>query len=171
MSTAQHFYCDDETGEINTYSINQETGEPMAENSKSIVYMPTTRKRKPKCNTKKPVRFRKGYSTNSKKFHNLKANIIAGSNIISHRLLLIPTLMVFPGLFSIILIVLEIFLHLRCHKKNKKMEDPHLYYRSPFHVVTSIFCAVCRESESASMVGLMQDKRRYRYDYLRGIAL
>lgn len=172
MSTVQRFCCDDETGEIITYPISRETGEPYMESSSSVqVPSPPTKKRKCKDKTKKHIRFRKGYSTNSKKFHNLKANIIAGSNVISHRLLLIPTLMIFPGLFIIILMVLEIFLHVRCHRKNKRLEDPRLYYRSPFHVVTSTFCGVCRESESASKVGLMQDKRRCRYDYLRGIVL
>lgn len=163
MANVRRFCCDDETGEIVTYSINQETGEPL-ENSSGCVSASPGR-------TERFVTFRTGYSTNYKKFQTLKANIIAGSNRTSPRLFLIPTLMIFPGFLTIMIAILEIYLHVRCHKRNKSLKDCSLYYRSPFHMVTSIFCGVCRESETASKVGQLQDQRRHRHDYLRSLAL
>lgn len=166
----RRFCYDDETGEIVTYDINDETGEPLLENKSP----PVVNIRKPvdaRESEAKYMKFPRGYMSKTKKFQSLKANIIAGSNQISHRLLLIPSLMMFPGLFCVILMILEVFLHVRCHKKNKKLEDPNLYYRSPFHVVTSTFCGVCRDCDTASKIGQLQDQRRNRYDYFRSIAI
>ncbi|CAB3226196.1 unnamed protein product [Arctia plantaginis] len=160
---------DDETGETITYTINEETGEPLVEDtSPSINFAIRQVSIPPK---EKYMNFPGGHISKTKKFQSLKANIIAGSNQVSHRMLLIPTLMVFPSLFCVVLMVLEVFLHVRCHKKNKLLKDPNLYYRSPFHVVTSTFCGVCRDCDTASRIGQLQDQRRNRYDYFRGIAI
>uniref|UniRef100_A0A2A4IWY2 Uncharacterized protein n=1 Tax=Heliothis virescens TaxID=7102 RepID=A0A2A4IWY2_HELVI len=166
---ARRFCYDDETGEIVTYDVNEETGELLLDN------------KSPPLDVRQPVeapepegkymKFPRGYMSKTKKFQSLKANIIAGSNQISHRLLLIPSVMVFPSLFCVILMVLEIFLHVRCHKKNKSLKDPNLYYRSPFHIVTSTFCGVCRDCDTASKIGQLQDQRRNRYGYIRGLAI
>ncbi|XP_035447074.1 uncharacterized protein LOC118273923 [Spodoptera frugiperda] len=168
--TVRKLYYDDETGEIITYDVNDETGELLLENKSP----PFENVRQP-LDAREPevkyMKFPRGYMSKTKKFQSLKENIIAGSNRTSHRLLLIPTLMIFPGLFCVILMVLEVFLHVRCHKKNKKLKDPNLYYRSPFHMVTSTFCGVCRDCDTASKIGQLQDQRRNRYDYFRGIAL
>ncbi|CAG4942863.1 unnamed protein product [Colias eurytheme] len=164
MSASKRFRCDEETGEIITYHVNEETGEPsMVFKDAPIYAIQESRK------SRKPVRFPHGHMSKTKKFQTLKANILAGSNTISHRLLLIiPTLMIFPSLVCVLLMLLEIFLHVRCHKKNKILKNPNLYYRSPFHVVTSIFCGVCRDCDTASKITALQDKRRYRYDYFKG---
>ncbi|XP_075991455.1 uncharacterized protein LOC142986728 [Anticarsia gemmatalis] len=160
---------DDETGETITYNVNEETGEPLIEDtSPSIDFAIRQISMPPK---EKYMKFPKGYITKTKKFQSLKANIIAGSNQVSPRMLLIPSLMVFPSLFCVALMLLEVYLHVRCHKKNKHLKDPNLYYRSPFHVVTSTFCGVCRDYNMASRIGQMQDERRNRYDYFRGIAI
>lgn len=169
-TTVRKFCYDDETGEIVTYNVNDETGEPLLDNSPPIFedLRNPLGAREPST---KYMKFPRGYMSKTKKFQSLKANIIAGSNQISHRLLLIPSLMVFPGLFCVVLMVLEVFLHVRCHKKNKMLKDPNLYYRSPFHVVTSTFCGVCRDCDTASKIGQLQDQRRNRYDYFRSIAI
>lgn len=174
MAQMRQFCCDDETGEVLTYGINDETGEPCLDNEIPILHYfenriletVATRMETPKYN-----RFPKGYMCKTKKFQSLKANIIAGSNTISHRMLLLPTLMFCPALLCAILSLLEVFLHIRCHKKNKCLKDPNLYYMSPFHMITSMFCGVCRDIESASKIGQLQDKRRNKYDYFRGIAI
>ncbi|XP_038216770.1 uncharacterized protein LOC119835825 [Zerene cesonia] len=163
MAASTRFRCDAETGEIITYLVNEETGEP------AMIYKaaPTHSVREPR-KPRKPVRFPRGYMSRTKKFQTLKAKILAGSNTISHRLLLIiPTLMIFPSLVCVLLLLLELFLHVHCHKKNKMLKNPNLYYQSPFHVVTSIFCGVCRDCDTASKITALQDKRRYRYDYFK----
>ncbi|CAD0193993.1 unnamed protein product [Chrysodeixis includens] len=168
--TVRKFCYDDETGETVTYNVNEETGEPLLDAISPPIYrqVGNATDAEPK---EKYMKFPRGYMSKTKKFQSLKANIIAGSNQISHRLLLIPTLMIFPSLFCVLLMILEVYLHVRCHKKNKMLNDPNLYYRSPFHVVTSTFCGVCRDCDTASKIGQLQDQRRNRYDYFRGIAI
>lgn len=176
MANVRGFCCDDETGEITLYQINEETGEPLIENNvppkealnayRNNVTHSTT------DHGKKAVMFPKGYRTTTKQFLSLKKMIKDGSNPVSYRMLLIPTvLMICPGFLVVLLMILEIYLHVKCHKKSKQLEDPTFYYQSPFHVVTSAFCGVCREYNASSRIGHLQDQRRYRYDYINSIAI
>ncbi|XP_026331843.1 uncharacterized protein LOC113239186 [Hyposmocoma kahamanoa] len=174
MADMQGFCCDDETGEITLYQINEETGEPLIENNVppslndfryNVTHSTTDHE-------KKHIKFPKGYLTKTKKFQSLKEKIMDGSNPVSYRMLLIPTvIMNCPSLLVVLLMVLEIYLHVRCHKKSKHLKDSSFYYQSPFHVVTSAFCGVCRDCNTASRIGHLQDQRRYRYDYLNSIAI
>lgn len=173
MANMQGFCCDDETGEITLYHINEETGEPLIENN----VPPTVNASRSNLSHstdhgKKHIKFPKGYLTQTKKFQSLKEKIIDGSNPVSYRMLLIPTVvMICPGFLVVLLMVLEIYLHAKCHKKSKLLKDSSFYYQSPFHVVTSAFCGVCRDCNAASRIGHLQDQRRYRYDYLNSIAI
>ncbi|XP_013183593.1 uncharacterized protein LOC106129543 [Amyelois transitella] len=175
MSDVRQFCYDDETGEVMTYHINDETGEPLVENLRSIQSRARTYRVRPRFSRisrpPKPVRFPKFHMAKTKQFQHLKENILAGSNTFSHRILLIPTVVFFPAVATILLMILEIYLHVRCHKKNKKLKDSTMYYRSPFHVVTRTFCGVCRDCDAASKVGQLQDERRHRYDYFRSLAI
>lgn len=171
MSSIRRFCCDDETGEIVTYDVNEETGEPFIENNFPPVYVGLRKIKRKDVEPPKYMKFPKGYISKTKKFQSLKARIIAGSNTVSHRLLLLPTLTIFPAYVCTLIVLLEVFLHLRCHKHNKSLKDPNLYYRSPFHFITSTFCGVCRDCDTASKIGQMQDQRRSRYDYFRSIAM
>ncbi|XP_046977030.1 uncharacterized protein LOC124543056 [Vanessa cardui] len=167
MVKLKRFCCDDETGEVITYQINEETGEPSVLNKIPSIFSVKQTK-----NNRKFFKFPNGYMSKTKKFQALKEKILAGANTTSPRLfLIIPTLMIFSSLVCVILMLLEILLHVRCHKKNKNLKDANLYYRSPFHVITSTFCGLCRDSDMVSKIGQIQAKRRYRYDYLRGIAI
>lgn len=167
MASLERFSCDDETGEIITYRINDETGEPSVINKVPRIFCIDR-----SLNSHRLDKFPGGYVSKTKKFQVLKENILAGSNTTSPRMLLIiTTCLGFSSFICVILMLLETFLHIRCHKKNKKLTDPNLYYRSPFHVITSNFCGVCRETEMASKIVQMQDKRRFRYGYLRGLAI
>ncbi|XP_045490065.1 uncharacterized protein LOC123690554 [Pieris rapae] len=163
MAALDRFRCDDETGEIVMYQVNEETGEPSHHNM---------HKSNPGQGIKCPrnhIKFPGGYMSKTKKFQTLKENILSGSNTASHRMLLsIPTLMIFPSLVCVILVILEIFLHISCHRKNVMLKDSNLFYQSPFHVVTSIFCGVCRDSNTASKITALQDKRRNHYNYFTG---
>ncbi|XP_063546222.1 uncharacterized protein LOC134754077 [Cydia strobilella] len=159
MSRQRHFCRDDETGEIITYLVNDETGEPTPSSS-TVVHGP--RESAPPTET---IQFPKGYMSKTKKFQALKENIIRGSNMFSPRLLLIPA--VFPAVLIMLLIIAEVFLHVCCHEQNKSLKNPSLYYSSPLHMVTSIFCGVCRENEMSSKIGQLQDLRRCRYGYFK----
>ncbi|KAH8365863.1 hypothetical protein KR093_006693 [Drosophila rubida] len=75
----------------------------------------------------------------------VSTNIILGyerSN--SFLLFLIPTLFCWSFLVWALLSVLEIMLHMLAHHKNSLTMQKNLYFRSPLHVLTSQFCAVCR---------------------------
>ncbi|XP_061718979.1 uncharacterized protein LOC133534044 [Cydia pomonella] len=165
MSRQKHFCCDDETGEIITYLVNDETGEPTPSSS-SVVLGP--RAAVPPTEI---IKFPKGYMSKTKKFQALKENIIRGSNVFSPRLLLIPLAAVFPAVLIMLLMMAEVFIHVCCHKQNKSLKDTSLYYRSPLHMVTSIFCGMCREDEMSSKIGQLQDQRRCRYGYFQGITI
>lgn len=172
MVHIMRFGCDDETGEVITYNINKETGEPAIESHSSAYFQDANNTEFSDRHQKrvKACKFpRHGYSK-TKRFQRLKAKIIAGSNPVSLRLLLLPTLIFSPALCAL-LMIFEIFLHIRCHKKNKTLRDRDIYYRSPFHIITSMFCGVCRDSDAASKIGQIQDKRRNHYDCFRSIAI
>lgn len=169
MSNVRMFYCDDETGEVITYSVNVETGEPKVEGPPLLNIQP--RQSPTRQVTHRYMKFPRGYMSKTKKFQSLKANILAGSNTVSQRMIIIPAMLICPSLICILLMVLEIYLHVYCHLRNKELNDTEVYYQSPFHMITSTFCGVCRENDSASKIGQMQDQRRVRYDYFRGIAI
>jgi len=72
-------------------------------------------------------------------------NIILGyerSN--SFLLFLIPTLFCWSFLLWCVLSILEIFLHMMAHHKNSLTMQKGIYFRSPLHVLSSHFCAICR---------------------------
>ncbi|KAI8431168.1 hypothetical protein MSG28_001207 [Choristoneura fumiferana] len=147
MSNIKRFCCDDETGEVITYFVNDETGEPTPVSSLAM-------QSAPRATTSKTISFPKGYMSETKKFQNLKANIIDGSNVFSPRLLLIPSAALCPAICMVLLAILELFLHV-----------------SPLHIVTSVFCGVCRECNTMTKIEQLQDERRCRYDYLKRIAI
>lgn len=164
MARIKRFCCDNETGEVITYQVNDETGEPTVSYKLPNIHLVDRL-----SNTQDFLAFPRERVSKNKKFEDLKEKIRTGANTTSPRmLLLIPTLMIFSGLICVVLMSLEIFLHIRCHKKNKNLKNTNIYYRSPFHVITSTFCGWCRECDMASKIGQIQDKRRYKYDYLRG---
>ncbi|XP_048006253.1 uncharacterized protein LOC125241701 [Leguminivora glycinivorella] len=166
MSMQKRFCCDDETGEIITYVVNDETGEPTPSACPAVPGPRAAAAPPPET-----IKFPKGYMSETKKFQMLKENIIRGSNVFSPRLLLIPMAAVWPALLVMFLMIAEVFIHICCHKQNKSLKDPSLYYRSPLHMLTSIFCGECRESEMSSKIGQMQDQRRFRYGYFKGMAI
>lgn len=166
MPTIQRFSYDEETGEIVAYTVDSETGEARMNSqrqsdSENVVHMPSNTKLH-----KTPLNLPRGCGYDSKKMQSLKEDILTGSNKVSYRMLLIPTLVICSGIMSILLVILEVYLHVRCHIKSKRLADSSLYYRSPFHVLTSHFCGVCKANDLATKVGQMQDARRSRYDFL-----
>lgn len=87
-------------------------------------------------------------------------DIILGCNKMSHRLFLIPSLFLCFRLCAPLIGIIEIALHVWAHKKNSKNTDENVYYRSPLHIFTSQFCAVCRNKAQMDQVSRLQEKRR-----------
>lgn len=78
-------------------------------------------------------------------------------------LFLLPTLFVYPAL-TLILAVIEISIHMWAHRKNKTLNNPKYYFRSPLHSCVSVYCARCKEDNYMSTIGKLQDKRTMQYD-------
>ncbi|KAH8305719.1 hypothetical protein KR059_008139, partial [Drosophila kikkawai] len=79
----------------------------------------------------------------------VSSNIILGYKRNEYLLFLVPTLFCYNFFIGALLAVIEIFLHMMSHHKNSLTMQKGLYFRSPLHVLSSQFCAVCRtESDS-----------------------
>lgn len=76
-------------------------------------------------------------------------NIILGYERNSFLLFLIPTLFCWNFFLWALMSILEISLHMLSHYKNSLTMQKNLYFRSPLHVLSSQFCAICR-NESGS---------------------
>ncbi|XP_034106010.1 uncharacterized protein LOC132793572 [Drosophila nasuta] len=75
----------------------------------------------------------------------VSTNIILGyERNKTYLLFLIPTLFCWSFVVWWLLSILEIVLHMMAHKKNSLTMQKNLYFRSPMHVLSSQFCAICR---------------------------
>lgn len=83
-----------------------------------------------------------------------------GYNKTSHRLFLIPSLFICFRLCAPLMAVIEICLHVWAHKKNARNTNANIYYRSPLHIMTSQFCAVCRNRSEMDQVSKLHVKRQ-----------
>ncbi|XP_023176275.1 uncharacterized protein LOC111603053 isoform X2 [Drosophila hydei] len=84
------------------------------------------------------------------KMDGVSSNIILGyERNNSFLLFLIPTLFSWNLFLCGLLSLLEIGLHMMSHYKNSLTMQKNLYFRSPLHVLSSQFCAICR-NESGS---------------------
>lgn len=74
---------------------------------------------------------------------------------------LLPILFLFPfpAWLTVFSIIIELCLHMWTHKTNKYYKDSHLRYRSPLHVLTSQFCALCKSKRIMKKIGRLQDAR------------
>lgn len=78
-------------------------------------------------------------------------------------LFMLPTVFLFPAWASVLLIVFELICHAYVHKKNKILpRTSKLVYRSPLHLITSVFCAYCQSDKLMVKIGKMQDERLLR---------
>jgi hypothetical protein len=80
---------------------------------------------------------------------------------ISPIVFLLPTLFLFPfpAWLTVFSILIELCLHMWTHKTNKHYKGSHLRYRSPLHVLTSHFCALCKSKRNMQKIGRLQDAR------------
>ncbi|XP_067012219.1 uncharacterized protein [Anabrus simplex] len=89
----------------------------------------------------------------------LERKVECVSQNVSPIVFLLPTVFLFPGWASLLLIVFELVSHTWAHKKNKLQGDSRMLYRSPLHLITSEFCAYCRSDKLMVKIGKLQDQR------------
>ncbi|KAK1118631.1 hypothetical protein K0M31_014936 [Melipona bicolor] len=65
--------------------------------------------------------------------------------------------------FLPILMFFEMSLHVWAHHKNKTLKDANVYFRSPFHGISSEFCALCQNETCMNRVGKMQQIRMHKF--------
>ncbi|KAH0535857.1 uncharacterized protein LOC123266496 [Cotesia glomerata] len=74
--------------------------------------------------------------------------------------LFLPAVIYFKW-FAISLMIFEFIFHGWSHHKNKTLKD--VYYRSPFHGITSEYCALCQFETCMIRVGKMQQIRMHKF--------
>lgn len=169
-------YVDEETGESISLpdsdceirqlvsSINNaETGEPEI----NIVGIETTKSRRIRFQIPKEVK-----ETLSVKDRTLKKNenlmdlepVPAGATFgqVNPVCLFFLAVLCFCW-FLPVLMFLEMSLHIWAHHKNKTLKDANVYFRSPFHGVSSEFCALCQNETCMNRVGKMQQIRMHKF--------
>lgn len=63
-------------------------------------------------------------------------------------------------LWAPLIVIVEICLHVWAHKKNSRNTNENIYFRSPLHIATAQFCAICRNQTEMDQVSKLQDKRQ-----------
>lgn len=65
--------------------------------------------------------------------------------------------------FLPVLMIFETSLHVWAHHKNKALKNASVYFRSPFHAISSEFCALCQSETCMDRVGKMQQIRMHKF--------
>ncbi|XP_043468511.1 uncharacterized protein LOC122502489 [Leptopilina heterotoma] len=76
--------------------------------------------------------------------------------------LFLPAIIYFRW-FVAVLFLMEVILHVYSHRKNKSLKDSNVYYQSPFHGISSEFCALCQSETCMNRVDKMQQARMHRF--------
>ncbi|XP_043286390.1 uncharacterized protein [Venturia canescens] len=59
--------------------------------------------------------------------------------------------------------IFEVVFHIWTHHKNKRLKNTNVFFRSPFHGVTSEFCALCQNENCMDKVGKIQEIRMHKF--------
>ncbi|XP_076248633.1 uncharacterized protein LOC143188315 [Calliopsis andreniformis] len=169
-------FIDEETGEsislpVSNYEIrwldysvnNAETGEPEI----SLVGSDTSRSRRMRFQIPKEVK--ETLSTKesfSKRHRNLMelepVPIVSPFDQLRPICILLLAIVCFRWLIPV-LMLFEISLHAWAHHKNKTLKNASVYFRSPFHPISSEFCALCQNETCMNRVGKMQQIRMHKF--------
>ncbi|XP_078041315.1 uncharacterized protein LOC144472259 [Augochlora pura] len=179
-------YVDEETGEIislpvTEYEIrrhvvavnNAETGEP------EINMMGTNTVKSRRIRFQIPKEVKETFSTKNgskKKSENLMQlePVPVGTCFgqIHPVCVLLLAIMCFRWFLPVIMF-LEVALHVWAHHKNKSLKNASVYFRSPFHAISSEFCAICQNETCMDRVGKIQQIRMHKFlrqcDYVKRI--
>lgn len=176
-------YRDNETGEIPSPGIiNSETGEVEINYTRPRYKKPFKIPSTTKPSSSSTSAFRNNinrfydYHYNNSKKSTKHLNYLLPD---SKRVSVAPafamlTLLFFAPVFGVLISILEFVIHVWTHKKNKKMRNMNIYYRSPLHDITSEFCSICVDENTKNKITKLQDKRndkftKYGIEYVRRI--
>ncbi|CAG9864448.1 unnamed protein product [Phyllotreta striolata] len=143
---------------MDEYFLNVETGEvsvlPLIQNDETGEYedLPIKRFKIPSSYYCKKQTAR-SKRTNRKP---LKADPLE-SQLINAAIFLLPTMIVFHPVLSIIVFVVEIIVHNWFHKTNKALKDRSVYFRSPLHGILKEMCGRCKEESATVQIAKLQD--------------
>ena len=169
-------FVDEETGEsisvpageceitrlINSVN-NAETGEPEI----SLVGTETTKNRRMRFQIPKEVKETLSSKDScSKKNKNLLAlepvPVVSTPGQMRPICILLLAILCFRWLIPV-LTLLELSLHVWAHHKNKSLKNSSVYFRSPFHAISSEFCALCQNETCMDRVGKMHQIRMHKF--------
>ncbi|KAG7211517.1 hypothetical protein KM043_010784 [Ampulex compressa] len=142
---------------------NAETGEPEV----SIVQPRTVKGRRIPFQIPKDVKdslsSKKGPSKKGKNLMEVEP-VPVGSSFgqINPVCLFLPAIVYFRW-FLALLMIFEVVLHVWAHHKNKSLKNSTFYFRSPFHAISSEFCALCQNEMCMDRVGKMQEIRMHKF--------
>lgn len=155
-----------ETGEVSSQGVvNCETGEVEMNYTrptyKKPFQVPSSCKPKPPASSNEHNAALRDYMSHTKRVSVAPAFAIL-------------TLLFFVPVFGIFISIIEFFIHMWTHKKNKKLRNTNLYYRSPFHDIICEFCSFCIDENTTNKITKLQDKRndkftKYGIEYVRRI--
>ncbi|XP_012279466.1 uncharacterized protein LOC105699213 [Orussus abietinus] len=79
-----------------------------------------------------------------------------------------PVLLFLPAIvyscwFLVLLTIFEVVCHVWAHHKNKILKDANVYFRSPFHSISSEFCALCQSENCMNRVEKLQEIRMHKF--------
>lgn len=179
-------YVDEETGEIISLPVteyearphvvavnNAETGEP----EMNLMGTNTVKSRRIRFQIPKEVKETLSVKDNSKKTSEnlIESEPVPVGTCFSqiHPICLFLLGIVCFRWFLTVIMVLEVAFHVWAHRKNKSLKNANVYFRSPFHAISSEFCAICQNETCMDRVGKMQQIRMQRFlrqcDYMKRI--
>lgn len=179
-------YVDEETGEIISLPVteyearphvvavnNAETGEP----EMNLMGTNTVKSRRIRFQIPKEVKETLSVKDNSKKTSEnlMESEPVPVGTCFSqiHPICLFLLGIVCFRWFLTVIMVLEVAFHVWAHRKNKSLKNANVYFRSPFHAISSEFCAICQNETCMDRVGKMQQIRMQRFlrqcDYMKRI--
>lgn len=159
---------DEETGE---YFLNLETGEvsilPLIQNVETGEYedLPIRRFKIPSSyyTTKKQTR-------SKKPIRQLRKADPLESQLITAAIFLLPTMIFFHPILSLIFCITEILLHNWFHETNKALKDRSVYFRSPLHGIVKEMCGRCKEESATVKIARLQDIQHDKFkNYLKRV--
>ncbi|XP_035717231.1 uncharacterized protein LOC118439604 [Vespa mandarinia] len=171
----EQIFIDEETGESLIQSFrdnveihdtvgsvnNVETGEPEV----NFVRTATQRSRKIPFQIPKQVKDNMMPKKSGCKLDNMEMEPVPiGSSFgqVNPICLFLPAI-IYSRWFLALLMIFEVILHVWAHHKNKSLKNAGVYFRSPFHAISSEFCALCQNETCMDRVGKLQQKRMHKF--------
>lgn len=154
-----NLYENNSTGAMN----NAETGEPEVNITRTAV----RKSKKIPFQIPKQVKDDMSKKSSSKRYDNIMEiePVPVGTSFgqVNPICLFLPAI-IYSRWFLVLLMIFEVTLHVWAHRKNKTLKNASEYYfRSPFHAISSEFCALCQNETCMNRVEKMQQIRLHKF--------